>query len=155
MSSSLRWLLIRFYDWIRDPQAAGVATAPPSTSGLAELAGHRYCVVVSYRANGAAIPTTVWFGLADGSLYFRSPGAALKLKRIRKNPAVRIAPSNIRGRPRGAPVECQARILETNEHARAEEAIAANYGLFRRLYMRAFAASEKQDDVYVEVKPLG
>jgi uncharacterized protein len=96
----------------------------------------------------------VWFGLADGKLYFHSEANVGKVKRIRNSPRVRVAPCTVRGKPLGPPAEGHARILAPDEGDKAERAIAANYGLFRKVY-------ESVDDLldseflYVEVEPAG
>ena len=126
-----------FYLRMRHRAAWSSATAQPvpAERGFELLRGHKYCLLTTYRRNGEAVPTPVWFGLdGDGRLYFRSEEAAGKVRRIRATPAVRVAPCDARGRPLGSPAEGRARILE--DEARAEAALAANYGAGRRLYER-------------------
>ena len=74
------------------------------------------------------------------------------MKRIRNDGRVRVAPSNARGKPLGAPVEGRARILAPDEEDRAERAIQSNYGTFRRIYERA-GNRIGIDAVYIEIEP--
>jgi PPOX class probable F420-dependent enzyme len=46
---------------------------------------------------------------------FRSPANAGKVRRLRRNPAVEVAPSTFRGRPTGPAVTGTARLLEGAE----------------------------------------
>jgi uncharacterized protein len=118
--------------------------------GLASLRGRKYCLLTTYRRDGEPMPSPVWFGVADGKLYLSSEDAIGKVKRIRNDPRVRIAPATSRGKPLGPPIEGLARILPPEEAARAERAIAANYGLGRKLYEGA-GHTLSVARVYVEV----
>src|SRR5436309_1558760 len=80
------------------------------------------------------VPARVWFGVGEGGLCVRTEAAVGKVKRIRNDPHVRIARCTFRGKPLGLTVEGKARVLPAAEEERAERAIAANYGLGRRLY---------------------
>jgi uncharacterized protein len=102
--------------------------------GFESLRGHKYCLLTTFRKSGEAVPTPVWFGLADGTVYLESEAVVGKVKRIRSNPRVQIAPCTLRGKPLGPPVEGRARILGPNESERAERAIADHYGMFRKLF---------------------
>jgi uncharacterized protein len=110
-------------------------------SGFEHLRGHKYCLLVTYKRSGYAVPTPVWFGLANDVIYVRSEADVAKVKRIRNDSHVRVAPCTVRGRPLGPPVEGRARVLdEHGDEARAEAALKANYGLGRKLYRRAGGA---------------
>ena len=108
---------------------------------------------MTYRRSGEAVPTPVWFGLGDGKLYVRSEAAVAKVRRIRNDPHVRVAPCTVRGRPLGPPAEGTARVVEqgSNEEA-AEVALRANYGLGRKLYEGAGGALGAKT-VYLEIAP--
>ena len=140
-----------FYDRIRHRSAASVAEMPAKGS-LEDLDGRNYCVLVTYKRSGEPVPTPVWFGVADGKLYARTEAGSWKVKRIRRDGRVRVAPSTMRGRPVGPPFEGLARVLEPPEFERAERAVASNYGLDRRLYMR-FLGEAPEDVAYIEVDP--
>jgi PPOX class probable F420-dependent enzyme len=140
----------RFYDAIRRGDAARAAEGEASARGFGHLKGP-YCLVVTYKRSGEAVPTPVWYGVdSDGRLYFRTYAPSVKVKRIRNDPHVRVAPCTVRGKPRGPAAEGAARVLPAVEEDRAERAIQANYGLFRRAYERAVGETPA---VYVEVTP--
>jgi PPOX class probable F420-dependent enzyme len=148
MSSSIAELSNRFYDSIRRADAATIADGEPGARGFGHLSGP-YCLVATYRRSGEAIATPLWYGVDDrGRLYFRTFAPSAKVKRIRNNPRVRVAPSTMRGKPKGPAAEGTARVLDPGEEAHAEAAIQSNYGLFRRLYERSGGNFEA---VYVEV----
>jgi PPOX class probable F420-dependent enzyme len=144
----------RFYDRIRSRSAYGVATKPAIAGGFDSLRDHKYAVVVTFKRNGQPVPTPVWFGLDDaGRMYVRTPRDAAKVKRLRHDPRVRVAPSTVRGRPLASAVEGTARVVPPTEEAHAEDSIQGNYGLFRRLYEGVGGALAREDLVYLEVTP--
>jgi PPOX class probable F420-dependent enzyme len=146
--------LNRLYHAMRHPSASAVGTQPETTSGFEHLRGQKYCLLVTYKRNGEAVPTPVWFGLRDGNVYIRSEGHVAKVKRIRNNPRVRLAPCTVRGQAVGPPAEGRARLIEkgSRDEDTAEGALKANYGLGRKLYER-LAGTLASSLVYMEVVP--
>ena len=142
----------RFYAAIRHPSADEVASAPLGPAGLDALHGAAHCLVVSYRRNGQPIATPVWFAIDGDRLVFESDADSLKLKRIGRNPHVRVAPCTSRGRPLAPPAEATARILDPDQEPEAERALAEKYGWSRRLTSRLRPTSPA-GLAYVEVTP--
>ena len=136
----------------RDAWSSAAAETIAPEHGFQSLRGRKYCLLTTFRKSGEPIPTPVWFGLADGRVFFRTEAAVGKVKRIRSNPRVRVAPCTLRGKPLGAPVEGRARVLEAHDSERAERAIAANYGLFRKLY-EGVGSRLSIELLYVEIEP--
>lgn len=121
--------------------------------GFEHLQGHKYCLLVTYRRSGEGVPTPVWFGLHDRKLYARSEAGVAKVKRIRNNPRVRVAPCTVRGKPLGPPAEGRARVLDQpSDLQEAETALGANYGLGRKVYQGAGGALGAET-VYIEITP--
>jgi PPOX class probable F420-dependent enzyme len=141
----------RFLGSIRDPAAEDLKAG--SRRDFEQFRGHKHCLIVSYRRSGSPVPTPVWFGLADGKLYFRSEERVGKIRRIRANDTVLVCPCDNRGKPLGDGVEAFARVLSPAEEERAETAIQSNFGLGRRAY-ETLAMKLGPTGVYVEVAPL-
>jgi PPOX class probable F420-dependent enzyme len=137
----------RLYLRMRDPTAWQADHS--SDHSFASLEGHKNALLHTFRSSGEAVPTPVWFGLADGKLYFRTYSDTAKLKRIRREPRILVGPCDVRGKPKGPMIEGRARLLGPDEEPAAERAIRSNYGLFRRLYLASF--SGRVPDTYVEV----
>ena len=145
----------RVFDRLRHRQAFALTENDAVAGDLAPLRGHTYAVVVTFRRNGEAVPSAVWFAVADnGRAYFKTADGVGKVKRIRNDSRVVIAPSSLRGRPVGPALKGTARILRDEETADAEQALAAAYGLGRRISERVLGAID-DDGVYVEVSPRG
>lgn len=137
-----------------DPRARRAAAEPGTATGFDSFEGHGYALLTSFRRSGEAIPTPVWFGISGGKLYVRTEADSAKVKRIRANPHVRVAPCNARGRPAGQAVEAQARIVEDpSEQEAAEREIQANYGVGRRVFE---SAVDRVGVVatYLEIEPV-
>src|SRR5512140_67742 len=99
------------------------------------LEGKRYISLITFRKTGKAVPTPVWFAEEDGGLYVHSNAQAGKIKRIRNNPRVEIAPCTVRGRVTGPAVQGRARILPPNEAAVARQALVRKYGWQMRVLL--------------------
>ena len=97
-----------------------------------QFAGHRYINIETYRKNGAGVRTPVWFAEKDGRLYLYTLADSGKVKRVRNNPRVRVAPSDFRGNPLGEWRDGEACILP------AEEAVVADRLLSRKYRMKRF-----------------
>jgi uncharacterized protein len=100
------------------------------------LDGHKYCQLVTFRRGGTAVPTPVWFAVDGDQLYVKTEDPSGKVKRIRNDARVRVAPCTIAGRQLGAAVGGVARILAGAETGRAERTLRRRYGLGRRLFER-------------------
>jgi uncharacterized protein len=146
--------LNRFLDGLRSPEAFQAASRPGTAPDLSSLAGHKYALLVSFRRSGEPIPTPVWFGLDRGRVYFNTRSRNAKLKRIRRDPHVRLGPCSFRGKPMGPLAEGRARILAAEQEAEAEAALRSNYGLARRIYY-ATLGGRGDPAVYGEVAAVG
>jgi len=96
-------------------------TIPPS------IRGQKYISLTTFRKNGVAVATPVWFGEGGNKLYVMTRSDLGKTKRIRNNPSVRVAPSTIRGKVTGAEFLASARILPPAEHSQARRTINQKY----------------------------
>ncbi len=143
----------RVYDRVRHKRAFETAARPGTASDFSGCADHKYAVLVTFRKDGTAVPTPVWFGLiGDRRFVLSTEKRTLKVSRIRRNPSVRVFPSDPRGKPLGPCVEGTARILETEEdRARAEAALDRHYGRTRRIYEGLMTKQSEMD--YIEVTP--
>jgi len=91
------------------------------------ILGQKYISLTTFRKNGVAVATPVWFGEEANKLYVMTRSDMGKTKRIRNNPQVRVAPCTIRGKVTGPEFAAMARILPPTEHARARQVINRKY----------------------------
>ena len=107
----------------------------PLAGDFGPLEGHAHANLTTFRKNGEAVPTTVWFVIVDGRAYVTTPPRSGKTKRIRRQPRVLLTPSGVWGRPLGESVGGVARVLEDGqapEHA--ERAFREKYALGLALF---------------------
>jgi len=103
---------------------------------LNQFTDQAYLSLETYRKNGAAMPTPVWFAQVGNYFYVSTFNNAGKVKRIRSNPAVRINPCGMQGEIFGQWVSATAHLAENQEVETAEAALDAKYGERRREFMR-------------------
>ena len=94
-----------------------------------DLARERYLSLATFRRTGAEVRTPTWFALVDDRLWIVTGGDSGKVKRLRNNPRVRVAPSDVRGIVHGPWREGSARIADDpGEIAHAHAMMRAKYG---------------------------
>ncbi|MCK6555003.1 PPOX class F420-dependent oxidoreductase [Candidatus Binatia bacterium] len=122
----------------------------PPTRIADTLANESYVNLATFRRNGKAVQTPVWFAIIAGKLYVVTDGTSAKVKRIRATKKIRVAPCNAWGGVTGPWVDGTGRVL-TDQTAirRAHAALQEKYGwqmwlldttssLFGRIGRRAY-----------------
>jgi len=125
-----------------------------SPNYFSALHGHQYMNLVTFRKSGVGVKTPVWFVLDGSRLVMYTLGISGKVKRLRNNPRVEVGPSDARGKPLGASVEAQARLMQGEEAARAEKLLSQKYGLlFTVLNLQRKLSGAKFERVFIEIVP--
>jgi uncharacterized protein len=134
------------------PRGAREIDRQPRTGSIEEVARCKRALLVSYRRDGTPVPTPVWAAAHGGRLYVRSERASGKLKRLRNDSRLLVAPCTVRGEPLGAPFEARARELAPADEPIAEQALARRYGLGRALFERTMDLL-RVDMCFLEITP--
>lgn len=92
------------------------------------FSNEKYISLETYKKNGQGVKSPVWVVEDGGVVYVRTDPASWKAKRIRKNPRVRIAASDMRGKVTGQWVDGKARFIEGQEAERKIELFKKKYG---------------------------
>jgi PPOX class probable F420-dependent enzyme len=123
---------------------------------FAGLAGADHVSLVSLRRDGARVATAVWFAVVDGKLYLRTIADSGKVRRVRREPRVELAPCTADGSVTGPYFAGRARVLAPDDPAcaRANEALDARYGE-ERAKMTRMMAEQGRALVYLEVSAAG
>jgi len=95
------------------------------------IRGQKYIALTTYRKTGAGVATPVWFGEEDGKLYVMTRSDMGKIKRIRNNSQVKVAPCTIRGTVTGPEFAATARLLAPDDFPGARNTITRKYLLAR------------------------
>lgn len=110
------------------------ATAVPSDASKAHFPNESYITMETFRRDGTPVATPVWFVEENGLVYVGTFAKLGKVKRLRNNARVRVAPSSRLGRPQGEWREGTARILDPDAEAdRAQLLLTRKHGLIKRV----------------------
>ena len=100
---------------------------------FAEISKARYILLTTFTEDGKPKPTAVSVASDGDRLLVHTEEDSWKVKRIRNTPRVTVAACDMRGRPKGEPVEAVAKVLDKAEAADVQRAITKRYGPFGRL----------------------
>ncbi len=103
----------------------------------------KYLSVTSFRKDGTAVATPVWFVAENGGLLVETDGDSYKARRIRRNPAVLVAPCTASGKLRSGPVAAHAEFLPESERERVEGLMARKYRVDRVLVLPLYRAVQR------------
>jgi len=92
------------------------------------LDGERFVNLESFKKDGGGVKTPVWAAPLDGKLVIFTDGTSYKVKRIGRNPKVRVAGCDSRGNVHGPWYDGACRILDDAEGPKANAALRAKYG---------------------------
>jgi PPOX class probable F420-dependent enzyme len=137
---------------VRDEQRAAVNEAPLHSmsdaargreekpvrhergDAFTNLRGHQFMSLTTFRKNGEPVPTPVWFAQVEDRLYVMTEPTSGKMKRIRNNAQVEVAPCKASGDVLGPSAEAMARILSDAEGVAADRALSRKYGVLKFLF---------------------
>jgi len=128
--------------------------------GFAAFAGQKYLNLETFKKSGDGVKTPVWFA-AEPSASLESSGAKLyvytigvsgKLKRIRNNPRVKVAPCNLRGDVRGDWAEARAEIVTGAEAEHGMRLLNEKYLPWKQL-LDFFAKFRKRERTVFVIRP--
>lgn len=128
--------------------------------GFAAFAGQKYLNLETFKKNGDGVKTPVWFAadLAAGldssgaKLYVYTVGVTGKVKRIRNNGRVRIAPCNARGGVLGEWVDARAEIVTGTEAEHGMQLLNRKYVPWKQL-LDFFAMFRKRERTVFVIRP--
>lgn len=129
------------------------ASVTPIAS-LAPFVQQRAVLLTTYRRDGTPVGTAVHIAVEGDHAYVRTWETSGKIKRIRRNPEVEIAPATMSGKPTGPAIRARARLLNGPETAHVDRLIERKHPIVqkmlvntipRRLFGRAPA--------YIELRP--
>lgn len=100
-----------------------------------ELNNARYAALKSFRKSGEEVVTPVWFASDANELYVFTEKNSGKVKRIRNNGSIELAPCSMRGTLKGGWTTATAAIDESRDTLdHVVELLGKKYGLEYRLY---------------------
>lgn len=114
----------------------------------------RNVALTTFRRDGRAVSTPVWVVKVGERPYVNTEAGSGKVKRLRNNPRIRIAPCTMSGRPLAEEREGTARVVDNAALVRrVNDAIRAKYGLMARVYsLFALFSRRARERVILEVQ---
>jgi uncharacterized protein len=123
-----------------------------TNSHFSTLAKQQYINLISYRANGEAVKTPVWFAQIGEKLYVMTFQNSGKIKRIKRNQQIAVEPSDQRGKSLGAEIPAQASIMPAEQQQMAIDALNKKYGFIKWLFDVVGKLTRNLDKrVYLEI----
>ena len=142
----------RLLDAMRHPDALRAVERPGRTGPFDGLGDSGYCLFATFRRDGRPVATPLLFAQRSGRAFVRTAPTSMKVRRVRRDPRVRIARSTFRGKPRSPTYEGRGRVLEGDEAQVAHRALWDGYSLPARIYEGAIDRLPVQV-AYIEVVP--
>ena len=116
---------------------------------------YEFALLTTFRKNGLAVPTTMWFAHNQGKLYMVTSATVGKIKRIRNNGRVLLAPCDVRGKVLGEQIEAYAHELPPAQHEYANTLLASKYGEQYEMSSGEEATDDYEDDeTFIEIEPF-
>ena len=126
---------------------------PQTSDPFAYLYPHEFMLLKTFRKNGDAVGTVVWFANGNGKLYITTNITTGKVKRIRNNGRATMTPCDRMGKviDGGREVSGKARLLPETEQA--FQLLARKYGFMYRVFglMRKLG---KVHSTIIEIEPV-
>ena len=129
-------------------------------TGFSELEGESFLSITTFRRDGTQATTPVWFVSDDlrKRLFVATGAKTWKVRRVRRDPRVRVAPCTARGKVTGEPIDGIAQIVDDGPLVRRLQ--AEKYGWQKWLIENAYRLSRAvlrrpaEESVYLEIVPL-
>jgi PPOX class probable F420-dependent enzyme len=128
--------------------------------GFEALAKHKYLNIETFKKSGQGVKTPVWFAAdpsvridsSDAKLFVYTIGVSGKVKRIRNNPRVRIAPCNASGKVLGDWVEARAEIVMGTEAEKGMQFLNKKYVPWKQM-LDFFASFRRRERTVFVIRP--
>lgn len=110
-------------------------------------------LLTTYRRTGEGVGTPIHLVVDGDRAVFRTWNTTGKVKRLRNNPDVTIAPSTIRGEPTGEVIRATVRELTGREAARAAQLLSGKYPVMHRL-IPVLHRMMRRRTLHYELRPI-
>ncbi len=128
--------------------------------GFEAFAGHKYLNLETFKKSGEGVKTPVWFAAdpavrldaSDAKLFVYTVGVSGKVKRIRNNPRVQIAPCTASGKLLGDWVDARAEIVTGTEAEHGMRLLNKKYAPWKQL-LDFFASFRRRERIVFAIRP--
>ncbi|NDB32619.1 MAG: PPOX class F420-dependent oxidoreductase [Nitrososphaeria archaeon] len=120
------------------------------SDSLAILEKYKYINLETYKKNGQAVQTPVWFMISDNTILVQTMNTTGKIKRIRNNQKIRIMPCGIRGEPKGEWIEGTAKLADDAKIQEIARLRVKKYG-FKAKMLGMFMKKENLAGIIIQI----
>jgi len=128
--------------------------------GIAAFAGHKYLNLETFKKSGDGVKTPIWFAAepsadldsSGAKLYVYTIGISGKVKRIRNNGRVKIAPCDMRGKVLGDWVDARAEIVTGEEAEHGTRLLNKKYFPWKQI-LAFFAWFSRRGRTVMVIRP--
>lgn len=126
---------------------------------IAALTNEKYLSLTTFRKDGRAVPTAVWFAVDGDEILVYTGAQSCKVRRIRNNADVTVAPCTRSGKVTGEAFPAKARLLPASDAARVTGLLNTRYGLMKRLIAavqwvgRTVLRRKNAENTYLAISP--
>jgi PPOX class probable F420-dependent enzyme len=119
---------------------------------IEQFAKKKYLNLETFRKSGESMKTPVWFAQAGETIYIQTVANSGKVKRIRNNGRVNIAPCKMDGKLVGTWVPAQAHeVTDPDVRTTVNRLLDRKYGLLKKMFENQRAKKGAQDTI-LEIK---
>ena len=123
------------------------------SAALAPFVRQKTVLLTTYRRDGRPVGTPVHIAVRDDRAFVRTWDRAWKMKRLRNNPEVEVAPSTVKGKPTGPAIHARARVLEGEEASKAARALSQKYPILHGVLIPWGHRLRGYKTMHIELKP--
>lgn len=129
--------------------------SPEATAPAFEALARQWAVLLTtYKRDGTPVGTAVSIAVGGERAFVRTWDKAWKLKRIRNNPYVEVAPSTPLGEPTGPAIQARARVLEGEESASAGRLLIRKHPILHGLLVPLAHRLRGNRTMHLELTPI-
>ncbi len=122
-----------------------------TTERLAPFRDQKYLNLETFRRDGRGVKTPVWFVLHQNALYAYTEAGSWKVKRLRNNPHVRVAPCDMRGNVTGEWQAATAKLVSGEEEQAANRLLDQKY--FLKKIFNLLTKLNRHKRVMIKIEP--
>jgi PPOX class probable F420-dependent enzyme len=125
-----------------------------AADALKPFVRQRAVLLTTYRRDGMPVGTAVNIAVDGDRAFVRTPHRTGKVKRLRNNPNVEIAPSTFLGKPTGPAIRARARLLSGDEATHASEVLARKYRILQGVLVPLAHRLTRSRTMHYEITPV-
>jgi uncharacterized protein len=115
---------------------------------LIQFVKKQYLNLETYHRSGEGVQTPLWFSQEGETLYILTQAKSGKVKRIHRNPQVKVTPCRMNGTPLGTWTPAKVvELRDVNSRQKVERMLNRKYGLMRKVFSIGRRADEEINTV--------